>query len=241
MSLTLSRANLLSAIIYCIYLTDTTVKMAIELAFLLDEFAWLFAFCTIIFLFYRIISRFRKRSTGRSPKGLNILHGVFLGLLAAVCGAEWSLYVGYMVRTNGVNYTWRITWHWMQCARQIVFWIASLEVVIWALIVTVRTSRIDRQARVRHAQSESQVQTRLTSVHTGIRNLLCALKHRLFRHELDVRDHHHPVGHYRISGVLRLFFHPAMASLLPDHLSRSLPCGHLFRAHAMLLSFGRSP
>ncbi|OQE24067.1 hypothetical protein PENFLA_c010G04758 [Penicillium flavigenum] len=140
-------APLLAAIVECIDLTGTKVKRAYGLANLLQHFAGLFSLCTIFFLFYRLINHFQERSTGRSPTGLIVLHGVFLGLMAAICVADWTLYVGYSVITSLASERWGIYCGWVQCARQIVFWVASLEVVIWALFVTVRTFRIDRQAR----------------------------------------------------------------------------------------------
>lgn len=156
MSLTLSRANILSAIIDCIYMTDPPVTMAFELAFFLGKLAWLLAYCTITLLFYRIISRLQGRSTGRSPTGLNIVHGVFLGFLAVVCATEWSLYVAYSV-VESPDDMLLMSWHWVQCARFLLFWFASLEIVIWALIVTVRMSRNHRQARVRQSQAPLRV------------------------------------------------------------------------------------
>ena len=150
MSLTLSRANILSAIIDCIYMTDPPVTMAFELAFFLAKLAWLLAYCTITLLFYRIISHLQERSTGRSPRGLSIVHGVFLGSLAVVCATEWSLYVAYSV-VESPDSMLLMSWHWVQCVRFLLFWLASLEIVIWALIVMVRTSRNDRQARVRQS------------------------------------------------------------------------------------------
>lgn len=156
MSLTQSRANILSAIIDCIYMTEPPVTMAFEVVFFLEKFAWLLTYCTITLLFYRIIRHVQERSTGRSPRGLNIVHRVFLGFLAVVCATEWSLYVANSVVESASDMLF-MSWHWVQCARFLLFLVASLEIVIWALIVTGRTSRNDRQARVRQSQGRLRV------------------------------------------------------------------------------------
>lgn len=148
MDSTLFSSHLFSAIIYCIYLTDATVKLAFELLFILKEFTNLFALCTIIYLLYSIINQFQIRSTGRMSNGLNLVHGLIIALLIVICIVELAYYIGYIVTTYEGISRWRVSWHWVQCARRLTFWVASLEIAIWAFCLVIRTSKNDRQAKV---------------------------------------------------------------------------------------------
>ncbi|KAJ5389576.1 uncharacterized protein N7496_000644 [Penicillium cataractarum] len=139
-------SNFFSAIIDCIYLTDATVKLAIELVFILEDFTDLFALCTIMYLLYWIINHFQMRSTGRVSDGLHLFHGIIFGLLGVICVVELALYIGYTVTTYEYS-KWSVPWHWVQCTRRLAFFVASLEIVIWAFCLVVRTSRNDRQAK----------------------------------------------------------------------------------------------
>lgn len=158
----LSRSHLFSAIVNCIYLTDATVKLAIQLVFILEDFTDLFALCTIMYLLYWIINHFQIRSTGRVSDGLHLFHGIIFGLLAVICIVELALYIGYTVTTYESISMWSVRWHWAQCARRLAFFIASLEIVIWASCLLVRTSRNDRQAKVCQPPAQCLVVTRLT-------------------------------------------------------------------------------
>jgi hypothetical protein len=157
MDSTLFRSHLFSAIIYCIYLTDATVKLAFELLFILEEFTNLYALCTIIYLLYSIINQFQIRSTGRMSDGLNLVHGLIIALLIVISIVELAYYIGYMVTAyEGVS-RWRVSWHWVQCARRLTFWVASLEIAIWAFCLVVRTSKNDRRAKVCQVSLENAV------------------------------------------------------------------------------------
>lgn len=162
MNLNLSRSHILSAIVNCIYLTDTTVKMAFQLAIILQNFAYLFSLCTILFLLYRIINQFQERSTGRVSDGLMLFHGAIFGLMGVICVAEFAIYVTYTVKSYDGNPRLRVSWHWIQCVRRIYLWLATLEIMVWALVIMVRTSRNDRNAKVYQTQFTIQAKNWLT-------------------------------------------------------------------------------
>jgi hypothetical protein len=147
MNLNLSRSYLLSAIVNCIYLTDATVKMAFQLALILQEFTYLFALCMIIYLFYRLTFRFQERSTGRVSDGLLLFHGTIFGLMIPICAAEFATYVVATVKGYDESPRARLASHWIQCIRSLYLWLASLEIMIWGIFLVVRTSRNDRKAK----------------------------------------------------------------------------------------------
>lgn len=94
-----SRFNLMRAIFYSIYLADTTVKLAIQLAFIIEELTYLFALWKILLLLYRFINRFQEWSTGRVSIVLRLVHGAIFGLMGVLCVAELALYIGSTVKT----------------------------------------------------------------------------------------------------------------------------------------------
>ena len=142
------RSNLLAAIVDCIYLTDTTVKLAFQLAFILQELTYLFTLWTVLFLLYLFINHFQERSTGRVSDMLILVHGTIFGLLCVVCVVELTLYICYTVNRYDRNQRWTQLWHWFQSGRKIAFSVVSFEIAIWALVVAVRASKLDRLARV---------------------------------------------------------------------------------------------
>lgn len=147
-TLNLSRSYLLFAIVNCIYLTDATVKMAFQLALILQEFTYLFALLTILYLFYRLTFRFQERSTGRISDGLMLFHAAIFGLMIPICVAEFATYVINTVKYYDVSLNLRLASHWIQVIRPLYTWLASLEIMIWGILLVVRTSRNDRKAKV---------------------------------------------------------------------------------------------
>lgn len=222
------RSNFFSAIIDCIYLTDATVKLAIQLVFILEDFTDLYALCTIIYLLYWIINHFQIRSTGRVSDGLHLFHGTIFGLLGVICVVELSLYIGYTVTTYEWISKWGVPWHWVQCTRRLAFFVVSLEIVIRAFCLVVRTSRNDRQAKV-YRFPENMLYRSSSNLFFTIasRAFLFPCELRLFRHELVVGDYHYSVGYHRISRLHQNT--SAMDILLPDHLPISLHGGHISR------------
>lgn len=145
-----SRSNLMPAIVYSINLADTTVKLAIQLAFIIEELTYLFALWTILLLLlYRFINRFQERSTGRVSIVLMLVHGAIFGLMGVLCVAELALYIGSTVKTVDRSQRWILSWYWVQSVREIALWVVSFEITIWASVVEVRASKVDRMARVR--------------------------------------------------------------------------------------------
>lgn len=144
-----SRSNLMRAIVYSIYLADTTVKLAIQLAFIIEELTYLFALWTILLLLYRFINRFQERSTGRVSIVLMLVHGAIFGLMGVLCAVELALYIGSTVKTVDRSQRWILSWHWVQSVREIALRVVPFEIAIWASVVEVRASKVDRMARVR--------------------------------------------------------------------------------------------
>lgn len=122
--------------------------MAFQIALILQEFTYLFALCTIIYLFYRLTFRFEERSIGRVSDGLMLFHGVIFGLMIPICVADFATYVLSTVKDYNGNPRERIASHWIQVSRPLYTWLASLEIMIWGVLLVVRTSRNDRKAKV---------------------------------------------------------------------------------------------
>jgi hypothetical protein len=122
--------------------------MAFQLALILQEFTYLLALCTILYLFYWLTFRFQERSTGRVSDGLMLFHGVIFGLMIPICVAEFATYVLNTVKDYDVNPRERLASHWIQVIRPLYTWLASLEIMIWGICLMVRTSRNDRKAKV---------------------------------------------------------------------------------------------
>ncbi|EPS26944.1 hypothetical protein PDE_01884 [Penicillium oxalicum 114-2] len=158
--LILGRSLLVSCVAY--FITDTLglVVSSLQLAqpqaagvnliiIFIQQFAYLFAICTTFHLLYRLAHIFQRRHTGRSSSSLTLCHAICLVVIALTCVLEWSLYVAYACGevSNEAPRTVLEAFHWSQCARYLVHWLASSEILAWAGIVTIRSYTRDRQIK----------------------------------------------------------------------------------------------
>ncbi|KAF7718462.1 Uncharacterized protein PECH_005948 [Penicillium ucsense] len=119
------------------------------IAIFIQQFAYLFAACTTFHVLYRLAHIFQQRHTGRSSPSLTLCHAICLVVIALTCVLEWSLYVVYACGEVFLKTprTMLEAFHWSQCARYLVHWLASSEILAWAVIVTIRSSTRDRQIK----------------------------------------------------------------------------------------------
>ncbi|KAJ5480791.1 hypothetical protein N7539_006685 [Penicillium diatomitis] len=167
--LILRRSYLVSCIVY--FLTNVTATVYYGLYFsdperpihsavlIIEQFVYLFATCTTFYLLYQLVLIFRRHDIGRSPRTLGRIHGVCLILIGLGCMLEWALYtaseiIGYWTVTNKLRVTY-VAYHWCQCAREFVQWLATSEILIWAVIVTIRSYKMDR--RMKYARTLLQL------------------------------------------------------------------------------------
>ncbi|KAF7715738.1 Uncharacterized protein PECH_006183 [Penicillium ucsense] len=164
--LILRRSYLVSCIVY--FLTNVAATVYYGLYFsdperpihsavlIIEQFVYLFGTCTTFYLLYQLVLIFRRHDIGRPPRTLGRIHGVCLIFIGLGCMLEWALYTaseirGYWTVTNKLRITYT-AYHWCQCAREFVQWLASSEILIWAVIVTIRSYKMDRRMKASAAE-----------------------------------------------------------------------------------------
>ncbi|EPS30648.1 hypothetical protein POX_b02346 [Penicillium oxalicum] len=110
-------------------------------------FFYLLALCMTFYILFRLAQLFQQRSMGGSSRKLGRMHMFSLAVVVLASLLEWIFYVVYICQGQRI-FSHRIfydTYHWSGCVRQLVHWLASLQVLIQAIFATVRSYKMDRQ------------------------------------------------------------------------------------------------
>ena len=113
-------------------------------------FFYLLALCMTFYILFRLAQLFQQRSMGGSSRKLGRMHMFSLAVVVLASLLEWIFYVVYICQGQRI-FSHRIfydTYHWSGCVRQLVHWLASLQVLIQAIFATVRSYKMDRQVSV---------------------------------------------------------------------------------------------
>lgn len=103
--------------------------------------------CLIIFVFYNLTHAFLDRLTdaGKPYAVVTTIHWVILGLVSALSIATWAAYVAdqvvFVIDRLSFNNMLDEIYFKAESTMDIVFCIVSLEILAWAIFVTVKTRR----------------------------------------------------------------------------------------------------
>ncbi|KAJ5675590.1 hypothetical protein N7462_008487 [Penicillium macrosclerotiorum] len=136
-----SMFSILSVIIDLIIVTSTEVKTYWRIAYILNDFFYLLGLCTVFFLFYKIIHRTRRYFSQTASLSFEIIHWIFVGLLAVVSVGECGLYIGYETREFATSDSYRWYYNCVRSARQLASCIVSFEIVLWVLVIIRRATQ----------------------------------------------------------------------------------------------------
>ena len=126
-------------------MAEATVTNYYVIVLILNVFFGLLRDCLLLFVFYNLVRAFLDRLTdvGKPYAAVTIIHWVILGLLSALSITSWAMYVAYEVKfvQSETDLEFIHTYVQLESARAIIFWIASLEVLVWAIFVTSKAYR----------------------------------------------------------------------------------------------------
>lgn len=132
-------------IIYEIFsLAEATLTQYYLIDLFMFDFFSMLSNCLVIFVFYNLIHDLLDRLTdqGKPYAVVATIHWVNLGLVSALSIATWALNVAYQARIVEYTYSSSDTLGEISIkvfvARDIVFWVVALEILGWAIFVTVK-------------------------------------------------------------------------------------------------------
>lgn len=108
---------------------------------MLSSFFSLLGTCLTFYVFWSLLHRLLGRLTdsGKPYAAITIVHWILLGLIVLLSIVDWGLYVTYIVSTvtNFINPT-EVAWIKLESALYIIFWLLSLEIIVWSIFVVVK-------------------------------------------------------------------------------------------------------
>lgn len=132
----------------------TTVRLSVEKAkqyyYICSMLTALFepaCYGTMFYVFYAILHLFWVPITNPSAKEFSIVknvHWAIVGIFAALVIIDWSwaiLFLNSAVHAEFIYIQQNAVWEKIDSARSILFWLASWEVLAWALYLGLMTSR----------------------------------------------------------------------------------------------------
>ncbi|KAJ5811475.1 hypothetical protein N7474_007776 [Penicillium riverlandense] len=146
------RADLLGSIYIGVAVGQDVVKEYYQITYMLQDFFTHISQCLIFYVFYSLIHRFLDGLTdvGRPYAAVNIIHWIFLGVLFAMgmaCFAIGVVNTVYLV-TEVPLLNVELAAEKLYAANAILLFVASLEVVVWSVVVTVKGGRDRFRSRI---------------------------------------------------------------------------------------------
>lgn len=109
---------------------------------MLSQFFAMLANCLVLFVLFNLIHGFLDRLTdvGKPYAAVTVIQWVTLTVLSLLSIVSWSMYVALQVMlvNSDVTFDYSVNYIRLESARDIIFWIISLEVVAWAFFVNSR-------------------------------------------------------------------------------------------------------
>lgn len=158
-----SRAAFLSIISLFYNVLQHTATQRYVVLLMIQTISQMAAFVLMFFVYYRILSHYLERihaSTER-PLLMDALHSFILGILAIISAVKAILYM--VVLAQNVNHAYSdvtSTYLNISASQEIIYWLASLEIVGCAAFVMFKAKSFELSRRVSVACHQGSIAVR---------------------------------------------------------------------------------
>lgn len=137
------------------WILEVTVKQSWVVMLMIQRIFYLVAFLFLFYAFYQIIQTYLKRiaNGAKAFTAVTFVHWAVLAILTALSITDFSMYIALQVMfVNSDSGVFDLSSHYAKVtgSRSILYWVASLEILLWAAFISTKSNILRQSGKVSH-------------------------------------------------------------------------------------------